>query len=125
MYSPHNIPAHTKCENCGACCGPVPVNPPEFEKIVEFVQKNPDALNVALNLKNDALTCPFRDEKLGRCAIYPVRPILCRLFGLCEQMQCCKGNSANIDPRPFLKKHSLDSTIILSLIPKMRYMNSL
>jgi len=32
--------------------------------------------------------CPFRDTEMARCLIYPVRPLICRLFGLVEWLPC-------------------------------------
>lgn len=42
-------------------------------------------------------TCPFRDEENRRCVIYPVRPMICRLMGVCDGLECPEGNSAHID----------------------------
>lgn len=35
--------------------------------------------------------CRFRDVARGRCAIYPVRPTVCRLFGHTEWLPCPIG----------------------------------
>lgn len=32
--------------------------------------------------------CQYRDMENGRCAIYPVRPTICRLFGLVHWLPC-------------------------------------
>ncbi len=32
--------------------------------------------------------CRFRDVELGRCSIYPARPVICRLFGHVEWLPC-------------------------------------
>jgi Fe-S-cluster containining protein len=32
--------------------------------------------------------CRFRDVARGRCSIYPVRPLICRLFGHVEWLPC-------------------------------------
>jgi hypothetical protein len=32
--------------------------------------------------------CRFRDAERGRCSIYPVRPLVCRLFGHVEWLPC-------------------------------------
>lgn len=34
------------------------------------------------------LACRFRDVERGRCSIYPVRPVVCRLFGHVEWLPC-------------------------------------
>jgi Fe-S-cluster containining protein len=37
------------------------------------------------------VACPFRDVELGRCAVYPARPLVCRLFGHVEWLPCPSG----------------------------------
>ena len=32
--------------------------------------------------------CEFRDVELGRCLVYPARPLICRLFGHVEWLPC-------------------------------------
>ena len=32
--------------------------------------------------------CRFRDAERGRCSVYPVRPLVCRLFGHVEWLPC-------------------------------------
>jgi Fe-S-cluster containining protein len=32
--------------------------------------------------------CRFRDPENGRCSVYPVRPLICRLFGHAEWLPC-------------------------------------
>jgi hypothetical protein len=32
--------------------------------------------------------CRFRDAERGRCAVYPVRPAVCRMFGHVEWLPC-------------------------------------
>jgi len=32
--------------------------------------------------------CPFRDDARGRCRVYPVRPVVCRLMGHVPWMPC-------------------------------------
>jgi len=74
---------------CGACCEPfVPdLLPPEAAFMAAWL------LDSAPELAREAAAwtaadraavppCPFlREEKKARCAIYPARPLVCRLFG--------------------------------------------
>lgn len=45
---------------------------------------------------DQGLTCPWFQG--GRCAVHPVRPMLCRLFGHVPQpqMQCSRGHNRNV-----------------------------
>lgn len=89
-----NIPKHKNCINCGKCCGVIPITKQERQEIKEFIKKH----NIRPVKYNDILTCPFRDNKAKMCLIYPVRPVICRLFGVAKGiMQCPNGNSAAID----------------------------
>jgi Fe-S-cluster containining protein len=94
---PLNIPAHTRCTNCGACCGVFPVSAADIHRIGAYIRGHAEVLNVVKQVKESELVCPFRDETKMRCAVYPVRPLICRMFGVVQLMQCRNGNSANID----------------------------
>lgn len=39
---------------------------------------------------------------MKRCLIYEVRPVICRLFGVTEGMQCVFGNTCEIDGHPYI-----------------------
>ena len=93
------IPEHTNCRNCGSCCGVIPADEGEIKAIRTWLAKNPDVYPL-IRLAS-GITCPFRDDKQARCLIYPVRPLICRLYGVISGMECKHGNSAAIDPAPF------------------------
>ena len=111
----HNLPAHTNCNNCGACCGMIPVTNDEMQEILKYVSRNPPALSVAAKHNMDLSHCPFRDDEKKKCAIYPVRPLACKMFGVCAGMQCMNGNSANIDGTRFVgPDYDLENILILN-----------
>ena len=73
-----------KCSNCGKCCTDlIPISDGELERIVRYAKEHhleehrqapfwqPNAVD---------MTCPFRNQKTGKCDIYPVRPEICRSF---------------------------------------------
>lgn len=95
MNKDNFIPQHN-CRNCGMCCGPVPLNENEYKKINDFVIKN----KPNYNKKNDFLTCKFRVD--NKCAIYSVRPTICRLMGVVKGMECNYGNTFELDGTKFL-----------------------
>ena len=92
-----NIPKHTTCENCGECCGPVPLSKDEIKKIQNYLDVNEYPRSV-IERFHPPLECIFRDNEARKCSIYPVRPLICRLFGVAQGMNCPKGNSAHILP---------------------------
>lgn len=99
-----NIPAHTKCNNCGKCCGLVPVTVQEIHTIKKYLLEHKQAQNFAVQHSKQGLTCPFRNEKDKKCEIYDVRPLICRLFGVVEGkfMQCPQGNTTKINGFKFM-----------------------
>lgn len=93
------------CDGCGArCTAGVPMLRAEFEEIRAFLARpeGDEARQVELQEKRvpypgldradpDAAyytACRFRDVERGRCAVYPVRPLVCRLFGHVEWLPC-------------------------------------
>ena len=79
-----------KCTGCGKCCSNfLPMSDEEVKKIKRYMKNNniheckhlPPTRKVALDI-----TCPFlnNDKENKRCEIYPVRPLICRVF-CCNQ----------------------------------------
>jgi uncharacterized protein len=93
------------CDACGArCTAGVPMLRQEFEEIRDFldmpageearrVEQQPKRVpypGVEVSEAEGAFytACRFRDVSRGRCSIYPVRPLVCRLFGHVEWLPC-------------------------------------
>lgn len=108
-----NVPAHTGCVNCGDCCGIILVSPEELKRIKDYVAGRPEIRSFA-NDHRSLEECPFRDDEAKRCKIYPVRPMICRLMGICKGMRCAHGNSAEVDGREFLEDFSLATAVMLN-----------
>lgn len=111
----NTIPKHSKCKNCGECCGPVPINEIEGKAIREFLNKNKPKYNKEYNF----LLCKFRID--GKCSIYPVRPVLCRLMGVTRGMSCINGNSHDIDGMKFLNIFTTKTLGLLNDVIKIGY----
>ena len=95
----HNIPKHKNCTNCGICCGPIIVSNNELKMIKQYVSDHPE---IVKKIKRNPFTCVFRDEKQKKCMIYPARPVVCQLFGVCKGLYCENGNSAEIDGKKYM-----------------------
>jgi uncharacterized protein len=94
------------CDECGArCVAGVPMLRPEFEAIRDYLAgpEGEEARQVERQGKEVPYpgtdeadgayytACRFRDLERGRCSIYPVRPLVCRLFGHVEWLPCPIG----------------------------------
>ena len=80
------MPAQTiafQCKNCGQCCGPVPFSRYDKALIINYLINNLgiDYLEKLKSQKREPLTCEYRDIEAKKCAIYPVRPEICRMQG--------------------------------------------
>ena len=95
MYEKLNILRHINCCNCGKCCQEIPVLPIEVTNIQRHLDRYPNIARIANNKTNKEKICPFRDESFKQCLIYPVRPLICRIFGVSSGMECYNGNTAN------------------------------
>ena len=87
------------CDSCGIrCTAGVPLTRAEYESVQEYIANSPDNGYIAEVARQDKLLdlgdgvavrmCRFRDMERGRCAIYPARPLICRLLGHLEWMPC-------------------------------------
>jgi len=81
-----------RCDDgCGDCCGVVPVTETEYRAVERYAK----AHGITPLDQND--TCPFFQN--GTCAVYDVRPTLCRLFGHTPGMTCPHGYNVNVPDR--------------------------
>ena len=79
-----------QCSNCGNCCVDLlPLTKGELERLRQYARKH--------NLKEHRqapfwdpkatdLTCPFRNQHTKKCAVYPVRPLICRSFNCAKPL---------------------------------------
>jgi hypothetical protein len=84
----YNLIPDFMCTNgCHECCqnfGVPSRTRTEDERIKAFLKKNAMKLGKAVGT-----TCPYLNE-LG-CTIYPVRPLICRLYGTSPNYRCKMG----------------------------------
>ena len=70
------------------------------------------------------LVCPYLTDK-GRCSIYDLRPLICRMFGTVEGMPCphgCKAALLTDKQSAVLFKQLLDEDrVVRSTLPKGIY----
>lgn len=67
--------------HCTECCGPLGMSQLEFVRV-----RRATPLRLA---ESQTPTCPLL--KRGRCTVYAVRPLICRLWGIVETMPCPWG----------------------------------
>lgn len=81
-----------QCDHgCGDCCGVAPCSEAEYQRVMNFASEH-DIVPL-----RQGSTCPFYWD--GTCAVYEVRPGICRLFGHSPDLVCSRGYNTNIDPR--------------------------
>jgi hypothetical protein len=87
------------CDSCGLrCTAGVPMSRAEYEGVIALIERSPDRDYIQQVTRQDKRLdlgdgiavemCRFRDMQRGRCAIYPARPLVCRLMGHLEWMPC-------------------------------------
>lgn len=92
-----NFTINGKCSQCGKCCSNIlPMSDKEIRAIHKYIDKN--GITERKHLLPTAnpcldMTCPFldTDKKCEKCAIYPVRPAICRQF-ICDSEKRVKHN---------------------------------
>lgn len=80
---------HIKCQGkCHHTCGLIDMAPIELARINERIGDN--LLDkFKNNVKSGCLSCPMlKNEK---CSIYDIRPMICRLYGVADGLQCMWG----------------------------------
>lgn len=84
-----------RCDDgCGDCCGLIPCTETEFKRIEKHIKEHKiEPVEYASG------TCPLYQN--GKCSVYSIRPLICKLFGHSEDalMQCSRGYNVNIPER--------------------------
>jgi len=94
------------CHECGLrCTAGIVMSRSEFDRIVEHLKAS-DSAQVDRILNQDKMrfwfeeiqteACLFYDVARRGCLIYPVRPLVCRLFGRVEWLPCPLGRSLKL-----------------------------
>jgi Fe-S-cluster containining protein len=96
-----SVPHLGDCTGCSECCGPVRWLTIEDENIREYLREHGipfrekvippvEILKMMLDEEADrAMSCPYATKQ--GCEIYPVRPLICRVFGVVrEDLECPK-----------------------------------
>ena len=84
-----------KCSSCGNCCtNLLPMSRKEVAAIHKYIEKH--GIKECRHLLPVAkpaidMTCPFRNNDQRTCAIYEVRPEICRQF-ICNNEKKAKRN---------------------------------
>lgn len=80
---------------CVQACGPVPFSATERAKVESLAPhgwidwENPVGTYIPVSDENSDLICPFLQQ--GKCSIYDDRPLVCRMYGAAEKLQCEHG----------------------------------
>ncbi len=95
------------CDGCTACrhrcTAGIPLTRPEYEAIRDYLKAMEPATRDAVlaqekeqpwpGAEEEATytACRFLDVPSGLCLVYPVRPLICRLFGHVDWLPCPIG----------------------------------
>lgn len=83
-----------KCKGlCTEACGPVPFSAMERLKVENKAPNGwvdwDHGTYMPRRVPADDLTCPFLKD--SKCSIYKDRPLICRIYGSVEDLQCGHG----------------------------------
>lgn len=81
----YNFTKDGKCSKCGNCCTALlPITKEELKALQRYVKRH--HIHIVRHEGGFDLTCPFRNDELGICMCYEVRPQICRDFR-CDKPQ--------------------------------------
>lgn len=88
------IPKSNCPEGCGKCCGPIFPSLAELQNIKIYCTEHHIEFRNFLDITEDGF-CPYLQTD-KRCAIYPVRPFLCRILGTSSVLPCPLGKIKSV-----------------------------
>lgn len=77
------IPKINCQKKCQECCGPILMTGLEMARTLKRLEAPPKG--------TEDLTCPMLNRTTGECRVYSVRPLICRLWGVAQGMECPWG----------------------------------
>jgi Fe-S-cluster containining protein len=112
-----------KCkENCGECCGIVPI-PKELAKKTEHLAqvKPKEVIEIEGNLYilPEDMLCVYLNRKAKRCMIYNQRPEICKEYGESERLPC-PHFKANGERRTFTERKLMQAKIDKDVNDRLR-----
>lgn len=105
-------------EGCGECCGMVPVTETEFQRVARYVKEKGIVPVEHTNDGEGYGTCPVYID--GKCSVYEVRPLICRVFGHAEGLPCARGHNVNVDQKQIdrmLRSNGQPTRLLHELVP--------
>jgi Fe-S-cluster containining protein len=110
------IPSMHCDEHCGECCGLVPVTETEFRRVERFIKERG-----IVPIEHADGTCPLYQN--GTCTVYPVRPLVCQLYGHSADplMTCPRGYNVNLPDRDvarMLHANGKTTRVLHELLPQ-------
>jgi Fe-S-cluster containining protein len=78
-------------ENCGACCGIIPISKELAKRTEHLAQVKPEKIiegDDGLYVLTKDLLCVYLNRKTKKCAIYDERPQVCRTYGIIPALPC-------------------------------------
>jgi Fe-S-cluster containining protein len=109
VFETIDLSACSGCDECGLRCeAGVRLSQREFEAVERYVRLYADkeyirrvrAQPKEMDLGDGVSVrmCTYRDMELHRCAIYPARPLICRLMGHVEWLPCPISRITRVAP---------------------------
>jgi Fe-S-cluster containining protein len=95
------------CDECGTrCVEGIGITQEEFTALVDYLEAQPpEEVRRVLGQDKEfpwgsgtVRACLFRDTERRNCFVYPVRPLICRLFGFVAWLPCPLGEVAQVLP---------------------------
>lgn len=103
-----------RCDaGCRECCSEaVPVTEDELVAVVLYANERD-----IVPQEREPQMCPWYDTQAGRCAVHPVRPLVCHAFGHLDSLECARGYNANTsDPELLVRQ-------LRALGPRTRFLH--
>ena len=96
------LPDQSDCDGCtdcrDRCTGNIPLTQAEYAEIRAYLEQHPCVRHAPRRAVWPGGTggetypaCRFQNPESGLCAVYPVRPLVCRLFGYVSWLPCPNG----------------------------------
>lgn len=87
------------CTDCASrCAGDIPMLAAEYETICQYLNAQGQLVPTKRGRRTGEMMAPcrFLNEEARLCIVYPVRPLICRLFGLVEWLPCPTGKQSAV-----------------------------
>ncbi|MDG6228495.1 MAG: YkgJ family cysteine cluster protein [Candidatus Thermoplasmatota archaeon] len=121
LFNIYSLIPTMNCSHCHSCCGPIFWFEPEEILIRSYLKEHHlDYIQLTHEeFEKNGMHCPYLSK--NGCLIYPVRPIVCRLQGVTQELLCSHNTKSLMSAEDVRKVKTQIFSLLKDMGSQQRY----